>query len=102
MQELRMAVFKNKKGEKKSFAFVENQTTNASPNDVKDFIQGGRGQVKYVPNPNGRPKLANPEQKKTKPITIYLSEKEKKKLEQMAQERGTSISNYLRSLLFSH
>ncbi len=88
-----------KKNEKKSFAFVEDQSTENNTTEIDDFVNSGRGQTKKVLNPRGRPKLKE-EELKQEQIVIYLTQEQKDEITKKAKQSSLSVSKYVLIKIF--
>ena len=88
-----------KKNEKKSFAFVEDQSTENNTKEIDDFVSSGRGQTKKVLNPRGRPKLRE-EELKQEQIVIYLTQEQKDEITKKAKQSSLSVSKYVLIKIF--
>ena len=88
-----------KKNEKKSFAFVEDQSTENNTTEIDDFVNSGRGQTKKALNPRGRPKLKE-EELKQEQIVIYLTQEQKDEITKKAKQSSLSVSKYVLLKLF--
>ena len=88
-----------KKNEKKSFAFVEDQSTENNTTEIDDFVNSGRGQTKKALNPRGRPKL-NTDELKEEQIVIYLTNEQKDEITKKAKQSSLSVSKYVLVKIF--
>ena len=87
-----------KKNEKKSFAFVEDNSVNESK-QLDEFVSSARGESKKVLNPKGRPKLDN-EELKQEQIVIYLTKEQKDEITKRAKQSSLSVSKYMMLKVF--
>ncbi|MDX9961312.1 MAG: hypothetical protein RBS32_07570 [Aliarcobacter sp.] len=88
-----------KKNEKKSFAFVEDQSIENNTTEIDDFVNSGRGQTKKALNPRGRPKLKE-EELKQEQIVIYLTQEQKDEITKKAKQSSLSVSKYVLIKIF--
>ena len=87
------------KNKQKSFAFVEDQNTQNSVNELDEFVNSGRGQTKKVLNPKGRPKL-NEDELKHEQIIVYLTKEQKDEITKRAKQSSLSVSKYVMLKVF--
>ena len=87
------------KNKQKSFAFVEDQNTQNSVNELDEFVNSGRGQTKKVLNPKGRPKL-NDDELKHEQIIVYLTKEQKDEITKRAKQSSLSVSKYVMLKVF--
>ena len=88
-----------KKNEKKSFAFVEDNSVDNESKELNEFVSSGRGQTKKVLNPRGRPKL-NKDELKEEQIVIYLTNEQKDEITKKAKQSSLSVSKYVLVKIF--
>ncbi len=88
-----------KKNEKKSFAFVEDDSLDNEVKQLDEFVSSARGESKKVLNPKGRPKLNNDELKQEQ-IVIYLTKEQKDEITKKAKQSSLSVSKYVMLKVF--
>ena len=88
-----------KKNEKKSFAFVEDNSIDNESKQLDEFVSSARGQSKKVLNPKGRPKLDKEELKQAQ-IVIYLTKEQKDEITKRAKQSSLSVSKYVMLKIF--
>lgn len=88
-----------KKNEKKSFAFVEDNSVDNESKQLDEFVSSARGESKKVLNPKGRPKLNNDELKQEQ-IVIYLTKEQKDEITKKAKQSSLSVSKYVMLKVF--
>ena len=88
-----------KKNEKKSFAFVEDNSIDNESKQLDEFVSSARGESKKVLNPKGRPKL-DKEELKQEQIVIYLTKEQKDEITKKAKQSSLSVSKYVMLKVF--
>ena len=88
-----------KKNEKKSFAFVEDNSVDNESKELNEFVSSARGETKKALNPKGRPKLNNDELKQEQ-IVIYLTKEQKDEITKRAKQSSLSVSKYVMIKVF--
>lgn len=88
-----------KKNEKKSFAFVEDNSVDNESKQLDEFVSSARGESKKVLNPKGRPKL-DKEELKQEQIVIYLTKEQKDEITKKAKQSSLSVSKYVMLKVF--
>ena len=88
-----------KKNEKKSFAFVEDNSIDNESKQLDEFVSSARGESKKVLNPKGRPKL-DKEELKQEQIVIYLTKEQKDEITKKAKQSSLSVSKYMMLKVF--
>ena len=88
-----------KKNEKKSFAFVEDNSIDNESKQLDEFVSSARGESKKVLNPKGRPKL-DKEELKQEQIVIYLTKEQKDEITKRAKQSSLSVSKYVMLKVF--
>ncbi|KLD98295.1 plasmid mobilization protein [Aliarcobacter butzleri] len=88
-----------KKNEKKSFAFVEDQSVKSGVKELDEFVSSARGENKKVLNPKGRPKIEKDELKQEQ-IVIYLTKEQKDEITKKAKQSSLSVSKYVMLKVF--
>ena len=88
-----------KKNEKKSFAFVEDNSVDSESKQLDEFVSSARGESKKVLNPKGRPKL-DKEELKQEQIVIYLTKEQKDEITKRAKQSSLSVSKYMMLKVF--
>ena len=88
-----------KKNEKKSFAFVEDNSIDNESKQLDEFVSSARGEYKKVLNPKGRPKL-DKEELKQEQIVIYLTKEQKDEITKRAKQSSLSVSKYMMLKVF--
>ena len=88
-----------KKNEKKSFAFVEDNSIDNESKQLDEFVSSARGESKKVLNPKGRPKL-DKEELKQEQIVIYLTKEQKDEITKRAKQSSLSVSKYMMLKVF--
>ena len=88
-----------KKNEKKSFAFVEDNSVDNESKQLDEFVSSARGETKKALNPKGRPKLNNDELKQEQ-IVIYLTKEQKDEITKKAKQSSLSVSKYVMLKVF--
>lgn len=88
-----------KKNEKKSFAFVEDDSLDNEVKQLDDFVNSARGESKKILNPKGRPKL-DKEELKQEQIVIYLTKEQKDEITKRAKQSSLSVSKYMMLKVF--
>ena len=88
-----------KKNEKKSFAFVEDNSVDNESKELNEFVSSARGETKKALNPKGRPKLNNDELKQEQ-IVIYLTKEQKDEITKKAKQSSLSVSKYVLVKIF--
>lgn len=88
-----------KKNEKKSFAFVEDNSVDNESKQLDEFVSSARGETKKALNPKGRPKLNNDELKQEQ-IVIYLTKEQKDEITKKAKQSSLSVSRYVMLKVF--
>lgn len=88
-----------KKNEKKSFAFVEDNSVDNESKQLDEFVSSARGESKKVLNPKGRPKL-DKEELKQEQIVIYLTKEQKDEITKRAKQSSLSVSKYMMLKVF--
>lgn len=88
-----------KKNEKKSFAFVEDNSVDNESKELNEFVSSARGETKKALNPKGRPKLNNDELKQEQ-IVIYLTKEQKDEITKKAKQSSLSVSKYVMLKVF--
>jgi hypothetical protein len=94
---LKESIFK--KNEKKSFAFVEDNSVDNESKQLDEFVSSARGETKKALNPKGRPKLNNDELKQEQ-IVIYLTKEQKDEITKKAKQSSLSVSKYVMLKVF--
>jgi hypothetical protein len=94
---LKESIFK--KNEKKSFAFVEDNSVDNESKELNEFVSSARGETKKALNPKGRPKLNNDELKQEQ-IVIYLTKEQKDEITKRAKQSSLSVSKYVMIKVF--
>jgi len=94
---LKESIFK--KNEKKSFAFVEDNSVDNESKELNEFVSSARGETKKALNPKGRPKLNNDELKQEQ-IVIYLTKEQKDEITKKAKQSSLSVSKYVMLKVF--
>ena len=88
-----------KKNEKKSFAFVEDNSVDNESKELNEFVSSARGETKKTSNPRGRPKL-NKDELKEEQIVIYLTNEQKDEITKKAKQSSLSVSKYVLVKIF--
>lgn len=88
-----------KKNEKKSFAFVEDNSVDNESKELNEFVSSARGETKKALNPRGRPKL-NKDELKEEQIVIYLTNEQKDEITRKAKQSSLSVSKYVLVKIF--
>ncbi len=88
-----------KKNEKKSFAFVEDNSVDNESKELNEFVSSARGETKKTLNPRGRPKL-NKDELKEEQIVIYLTNEQKDEITKKAKQSSLSVSKYVLVKIF--
>ena len=88
-----------KKNEKKSFAFVEDNSVDNESKELNEFVSSARGKTKKTLNPRGRPKL-NKDELKEEQIVIYLTNEQKDEITKKAKQSSLSVSKYVLVKIF--
>ena len=88
-----------KKNEKKSFAFVEDNSVDNESKELNEFVSSARGETKKALNPRGRPKL-NKDELKEEQIVIYLTNEQKDEITKKAKQSSLSVSKYVMLKIF--
>ena len=88
-----------KKNEKKSFAFVEDNSVDNESKELNEFVSSARGETKKALNPRGRPKL-NKDELKEEQIVIYLTKEQKDEITKKAKQSSLSVSKYVMIKVF--
>ena len=88
-----------KKNEKKSFAFVEDNSVDDESKELNEFVSSARGETKKALNPRGRPKL-NKDELKEEQIVIYLTNEQKDEITRKAKQSSLSVSKYVLVKIF--
>ena len=88
-----------KKNEKKSFAFVEDNSVDNESKELNEFVSSARGETKKALNPRGRPKL-NKDELKEEQIVIYLTNEQKDEITKKAKQSSLSVSKYVLVKIF--
>ena len=88
-----------KKNEKKSFAFVEDNSVDNESKELNEFVSSARGETKKALNPRGRPKL-NKDELKEEQIVIYLTNEQKDEITKKAKQSSLSVSKYVMLKVF--
>jgi len=94
---LKESIFK--KNEKKSFAFVEDNSVDNESKELNEFVSSARGETKKALNPRGRPKL-NKDELKEEQIVIYLTNEQKDEITKKAKQSSLSVSKYVMLKVF--
>ena len=88
-----------RKNEKKSFAFVEDNSVDNESKELNEFVSSARGETKKALNPRGRPKL-NKDELKEEQIVIYLTNEQKDEITKKAKQSSLSVSKYVMLKIF--
>ena len=88
-----------KKNEKKSFAFVEDNSVDDESKELNEFVSSARGETKKTLNSRGRPKL-NKDELKEEQIVIYLTNEQKDEITKKAKQSSLSVSKYVLVKIF--
>ena len=88
-----------KKNEKKSFAFVEDNSVDNESKVLNEFVSSARSETKKTLNPRGRPKL-NKDELKEEQIVIYLTNEQKDEITKKAKQSSLSVSKYVLVKIF--